>query len=100
MKIVPIASNVYPQRAYAKLKLGQYETAVADYKLANEYSLSDSYSSDIVGVKTYYMPYKKMLGEFDSAMNEENIEAARYLLRYEKAVYQLKIRITRLHTQN
>lgn len=90
LKIVPIASNVYPQRAYAKLKLGQYEAAVADYKLANEYSLSDTYSSDIVGVKTYYMPYKKMLGEFDRAMNEENIEAAKYLLRYEKAVYQLK----------
>ena len=90
LKIVPIASNVYPQRAYAKLKLGQYEAAVADYKLANEYSLSDTYSSDIVGVKTYYMPYKKMLGEFDSAMNEEDVEAAKYLLRYEKAVYQLK----------
>ena len=42
LKIVPIASNVYPQRAYAKLKLGQYEAAVADYKLANEYSLSDT----------------------------------------------------------
>ena len=56
----------------------------------NKYSLSDSFSDDILGVKTYYLPYKKMLGEFDKAIDIETIEPARYLLRYEKAVYQLK----------
>lgn len=90
LKVVPIAPEVYAQRAYAKFKQNQYKEAVADYELANKYSLSDSFSDDILGVKTYYLPYKKMLGEFDKAIDIETIEPARYLLRYEKAVYQLK----------
>lgn len=90
LKFVPISPNVYAQRAYAKFKLKQYKEAIADYELANKYSLSDSFSEDIVGVKTYYLPYKTMLEEFDKAINIEESESAQYLLRYEKAVYQLK----------
>ena len=90
LKFVPISPNVYAQRAYAKFELKQYKEAVADYELANKYSLSDSFSDDIVGVKTYYLPYKTMLSEFDKAISTEKSEPARYLLRYEKAVYQLK----------
>lgn len=90
LKIVPISPNVYAQRAYAKFKLKQYKEAIADYELANKYSLSDSFFEDIIGVKTYYLPYKTMLAEFDKAISIEESEPAQYLLRYEKAVYQLK----------
>ena len=89
-KIVPISPEVYAQRAYAKFKLKRYKEAVVDYELANKYSLSDSFLDDIVGVKTYYLPYDEMLQVFDRAISEETIEGAKYLLRYEKAIYQLK----------
>lgn len=89
-KIVPISPEVYAQRAYAKFKLKRYKDAIADYELANKYSLSDSFADDIVGVKTYYLPYDEMLKTFDKAINDETIEGAKYLLRYEKAIYQLK----------
>lgn len=90
LKLVPISSEVYAYRAYAKYNLKQYKDAVLDYEAANKYSLSSTFNSDIVGVKTFYLPYKEMLVEFDKAINVEDVEAARYLLRYEKAVYQLR----------
>ena len=90
LTFIPVSPNVYAQRAYAKFQLKQYKEAVLDYELANKYSLSNSFSDDIVGVKTYYLPYKTMLSEFDKAINMEEVESARYLLLYEKAVYQLK----------
>ncbi len=90
LKFVPISPNVYAQRAYAKFELKQYKEAVADYELANKYSLSDNFSENIVGVKIHYLPYKTMLSEFDKAINTEESEPARYLLRYEKAIYLLK----------
>lgn len=90
LKLVPIAPEVYAQKAYAEFNLKQYKEAVADYENANKYSLSDSFSEDIIGVKTYYLPYKEMIAEFDRAIAAEPDKPAKYLLRSEKAAYQLK----------
>ena len=90
LKFVPIAPEAYAQKAYAEFKLKQYKESVNDYVNANKYSLSDSFSDNITGVKTYYLPYKDMLAEFDKAIEAEPEKAAKYLLRSEKAAYQLK----------
>lgn len=90
LMFMPIAPEVYAQRAYAKYNMKQYKDAVEDYKKANDYSLSDSFSDDILGVKTYYIPYKQMLKEFDNAIALETLKPAKYYLMSEKAVYQLK----------
>lgn len=90
LKFVPISAEAYASRAYAKLEQKQYKEAIADFELANKYSMSDSFSPDIIGVKTYYMPYSDMLKEFDKNIAEEDEEGSRYLFRCEKAIYQLK----------
>lgn len=92
LKFVPISPEVYVQKAYAEFNLKQYKEAVKDYENANKYSLSDNFSEDITGVKTYYMPYRDMLAEFDRAIEAEHDKPAKYLLRSEKAMYQIKNR--------
>lgn len=90
LKFVPISAETYASRAYAKLGQKHYKEAIADFELANKYSMSDSFSPDILGIKTYYLPYSDMINEFDSAIAQETEEGSRYLLRCEKAIYQLK----------
>ena len=90
LAFVPVAPDVYAQRAYAKFNLKQYKAAEKDYELANKYSLSENFSDDILGVKTYYLPKNEMLKEFDNAINAEKEEPFRYLLEYEKASYLMK----------
>lgn len=90
LKLVPINPDVYVKRAFANFKLKKYKTAVEDYKKANEYTLSDSYDYDILGVKTYYLEKDAMLREFDRAIDLEEEQPVRYLLMSEKADYLLK----------
>lgn len=90
LKFVPISAEAYADRAYAKLGQKQYKEAISDFELANKYSMTDNFSADITGVKTYFLPYSEMLDEFDKAIAEEDEEGSRYLLRCEKAIYQLK----------
>ncbi len=90
LTFMPIAPEIYAQRAYAKYNMKQYKDAVEDYQKANDYSLSDNFSDDILGVKTYYIPYKQMLDEFDNAIALETLKPAKYYLMSEKAAYQLK----------
>ncbi len=90
LTLVPIASDIYAQRAYAEYNLKQYKEAVFDYEKANEYSLSDNFSNDILGVKTYFLPFKDMVAEFDKAINNEKEKPIKYLLISEKAAYLLK----------
>ena len=90
LTFVPISPEVYADRAYAKLQLKQYQAAEADYEAANKYSLSDNFSTDILGAKTYYLQKDEMLKEFDDAINSEKEEPVKYLLQYEKATYLLK----------
>lgn len=90
LTFMPIAPEVYAQRAYAKYNMKKYKEAVEDYQKANEYSLSDNFLNDILGVKTYYVPYKQMLNEFDNAIAQETLKPAKYYLMSEKAAYQLK----------
>lgn len=90
LKLVPIAPEVYADKAYAEFSIKKYHEAVKDYEKANEYSLSDSFSYDILGVKTYYLPYKDMILEFDNAIINEEEVPAKYFLRSEKAAYQIK----------
>ena len=51
LTFMPVASNVYAQRAYAKFNLKQYKDAVEDYEKANKYSFSEDFNTDIVGGK-------------------------------------------------
>ena len=90
LKFVPIAPEVYVDKAYAEFNLKKYNDAVKDYENANKYSLSDSFDDDILGVKTYYLPYKDMLVEFDKAIENEKESSVKYFLRSEKAAYQIK----------
>lgn len=90
LTFMPVAPEVYAQRAFAKFNLKQYNEAIEDYKKANEYSFSDDYNADIVGVKTYYLPYKKVIEEFDNLIALETDKPYKYYLMSEKAVYQLK----------
>ncbi len=90
LTFVPISPEVYANRAFAKFNLKKYKEAEKDYENANKYSLSDSFSDDILGVKTYYLDKDAMLKEFDSAINSEKEESVKYLLKYEKATYLLK----------
>lgn len=90
LTFVPISADTYASRAYAKFGQKQYKEAIVDYELANKYSLSDSFLTDITGVKTYFMPYPDMIKEFDKAIAEEQEEGSKYFLRCEKAIYQLK----------
>lgn len=90
LTFVPISPEVYASRAYAKFNLKQYQSAEKDYETANKYSLSNNFSDDILGVKTYYLPKDEMLKEFDTAIEAEKEEPVKYLLLYEKATYLLK----------
>ena len=90
LTFVPISSETYVQRAYAKFKQKKYEASIKDYKLANKYTMSDDFNTDILGVKTYYLSYDKMIAEFDNAIELEPDEPAKYLLRAEKAAYLVK----------
>lgn len=90
LTFVPVAPEVYADKAYSEYNLKNYKDAVKDYEKANEYSLSDSFSDDILGVKTYYLPYKDMISEFDNAIANEKEVPAKYFLRSEKAAYQIK----------
>ena len=90
LKFVPISAETYASRAYAKLELKRYKEAIADFELANKFSMSDSFSPDIIGVKTYFLPYSDMINEFDNAIADEQEEGSKYFLRCEKAIYQLK----------
>ena len=90
LTFVPISPEVYADRAYAKFQLKNYQGAEKDYESANKYSLSDNFADDILGVKTYYLPFKDMLKCFDDAINAEKEEAVKFLLLYEKATYLLK----------
>ena len=90
LALVPVAPEVYSQRAYAKFNLKQYKEAVEDYKKANEYSFSDDFNSDILGVKTYYLPYKQVLKEFDNMIEAESDKPYKYYLMSEKATFMLK----------
>lgn len=90
LTFVPISAEVYANRAYAKFNLKQYKDAEKDYEAANKYSLSDTFSDDILGVKTYYLDKDEMLKEFNAAIAAEKEEPVKYLLQYEKATYLLK----------
>lgn len=90
LKLVPIAPEVYADRAYAQFNLKKYKDAVKNYENANKYSLSENFAEDILGVKTYYLPYKNMLVEFDKAIANEEEKPEKYFLRSEKAAYQIK----------
>lgn len=90
LTFMPVAPEVYAQRAFAKFHLKQYKDAVDDYKKANEYSLSEDFSDDILGVQTYYLPYNQVLDAFDNAIALETLKPAQYNLMSEKAAYQLK----------
>lgn len=90
LTFMPVAPEVYVQRAYAKFNLKQYKEAVDDYEKANKYSFSDDYNSDIVGVKSYYLPYDQVINEFDNLIALEKNKAYKYYLMSEKANYQLK----------
>lgn len=89
-KLIPISSDVYAQRAYSKFKLGKYEDAVADYKLAEAYSLSDVFNLDILGVKTYYMPFNAVIDEFDAEIAKCEEKPEKQFLMAEKANYLMK----------
>lgn len=90
LTFMPVAPEVYAQRAYAKFKLKQYKEAVEDYEKANKYSFSDDFNADIVGVKTYYLPYDQVLNAFDELIAQEKEKPYKYYLMSEKAAYQLK----------
>lgn len=90
LTFMPVASNVYAQRAYAKFNLKQYKEAVEDYEKANKYSFSEDFNADIVGVKTYYLPYDQVLNAFDELIAQEKEKPYKYYLMSEKAAYQLK----------
>lgn len=89
-KIIPISPDVYAQRAYSKFKLGKYEDAVADYKLANDYSMSHVFNLDILGVKTYYLPFNEMLNEFDAVIAQRDKKIEKQFIMAEKANYLMK----------
>ena len=89
LMFMPVAPEIYAQRAFAKYNLKQYADAIKDYQKANEYSLSDNFSTDILGVKVSYLPYKKMLDEFDLAIDAETDKPFKYYLMCEKANYLL-----------
>ncbi len=90
LKIIPISPDVYAQRAYSKFKLGNYKDAVADYKLANAYSLSQVFNLDILGVKTYYLPFDEMIKEFDLEIAKREKKVEKQFILAEKANYLLK----------
>lgn len=89
-KFIPIFPDVYAQRAYAKFKLGQYDDAVKDYNLANSYSMSNVFDLDILGVKTYYLPFDEMIKGFDSAIAKHDKKIEKQFLMAEKANYLMK----------
>ena len=90
LTFMPVAPEVYAQRAYAKFNLKQYKEAVEDYEKANKYSFSEEFNPDIVGVKSYYLPYDQTISEFDNLIALEKNKAYKYYLMSEKANYQLK----------
>ena len=90
LTFMPIVPDVYVQRAYAKFNLKQYKEAVEDYENANKYSFSKDFNPDILGVKTYYLPYSQVLNEFDNLIALEKNQPYKYYLMSEKAAYQLK----------
>ena len=90
LKFVPISSQVYADRAFAKYNLGNYQEAVKDFELANKYSNSDIYDNDIAGVKTYYLPFDEMINLFDEIIEKEENQASKYYLLNEKALYLVK----------
>lgn len=90
LTFMPVAPDVYVQRAYAKFKLKQYKEAVEDYKKANKYSFSEDFNPDIVGVKSYYLPYNQVIDAFDELIAQEKEKPYKYYLMSEKAAYQLK----------
>lgn len=89
-KFIPIFPDVYAQRAYAKFKLGKYEDAVKDFELANDYSLSKVFNWDILGVKTYYIPFDEMINEFDKEISIRDKKIDKQFLMAEKADYLMK----------
>ncbi len=89
-KFIPISPDVYAQRAYAKFKLGKYEEAAADYKLANDYSMSNVFNMDILGVKTYYFPFDLMINEFDAEIARRDKKIEQQFIMAEKANYLMK----------
>ena len=90
LTFMPVAPEVYAQRAYAKFNLKQYKEAVEDYEKANKYSFSEDFYADIVGVKSYYLPYDQALSAFDELIAQEKEKPYKYYLMSEKAAYQLK----------
>ena len=90
LTLMPVAPDVYAQRAYAKFKLKQYKEAVEDYEKANQYSFSEDFKYDILGVKTFYLPYDQVLNEFDNVIALEKDKPYKYYLMIEKAAYKLK----------
>ena len=52
--------------------------------------LIKDFNPDILGVKTYYLPYSQVLNEFDNLIALEKNQPYKYYLMSEKAAYQLK----------
>lgn len=90
LKFVPISSEVYAQKAYAEFKMKKYEQAAVDFEKANKYGMSDVYKYEILGCKTYYLPYNDVLKEFEKAISLEDSKPMRYLLNYELVTYKVK----------
>lgn len=90
LKLIPIASDTYAQRALAKFNLNKYESAVNDFEKANEYSFSNVFKYKILGTKIYYFNKDDMLKEFDNAINNESQKTVKYLLIGEKGMYLMK----------
>ena len=89
-KIIPIFPDIYAQRAYAKFKMKKYEDAVNDFQLANEYSKSNVYGLEILGIKTYYLPFGDMIKEFDKEIAHRDDAVEKGFLQAEKANYLMK----------
>lgn len=89
-KLIPINPEVYAYKAYALYKDGAYKSAAVEFEKANKYSNSNNYDEQILGLRTYYLPFDEMLNEFDNAIEQEEEIGAKYVLKYEKAKYLQK----------
>ena len=87
LKVFPINSTVFAQRGYSKYKLKEYKEAVKDYKLANEYSFSDTFHNDIFASKIGYLEKKQTLSEFDKEIAKAESEREYNFFINQKAIY-------------